>query len=228
MLLDQPTKSLEVSLSSLPTIPLSLVCEYTAGLPVGTAPQARLQILASLAAAGITTALAAPASGQQYEITHLSLYNANPVALIATVQIRVTPAGGLPTTAFVKYQATLQPGDNLFYQSNNHGFFVIDSTGSARGIYPLPLGAARDVTVSAVVTGVLAVLAGVGTPTDGSVYEDAGGTVVSQLRGINTIEFQLMEQGNKQLRLLQLIAQILIDQGHAAGVATTVDRSLLV
>lgn len=149
MLLDLPTKSLEVSLGVLPTQPLSLVLEYTAGLPAGTSPQIRNQTLLAIAAAGATQVVPAPSVGQQFEITHLSLYNANPVALVAAIQIRLTPGGGAPTSVFIKYQATLQPGDNLFYQANNHGFFVVDSTGSVRGVVPLPLGAATEVTLAA-------------------------------------------------------------------------------
>lgn len=136
MLLTTPTTSLEATLASNPVVPLTWLAEWLsqtlAGVQVGSSGKTGQLIDTS----NVELIKAPPA---QLELMVLSLVISNPNATPTTVTVNLNNGG----TRVPWNKVILQPLDTLYYRSDR-GFFVVDANGNARGVVPLPFGAAEE------------------------------------------------------------------------------------
>lgn len=139
MILDTPSKSIQAFLAAaVTTTPLA----FTADLTV-VASGASQTVTGSITGPTPVVVVPAPTTGTAFKVAALNVFNADSVASVLTLALAVS---AILTTW---YQATLQPGDNLFYQASSGSFYVIARDGSVRGITPLPFGAATEASVLA-------------------------------------------------------------------------------
>jgi hypothetical protein len=80
-----------------------------------------------------------PSAGSKRKLTALSVYNADSVARIVTVQLVSTVTGSSQTRKVVS--VTLQTGEALYY-SQHTGFYCVDVNGNQKSNAPASSGAA--------------------------------------------------------------------------------------
>lgn len=128
MILNSTQRSLEVLLVTVPGTPWTWTVDFQS-IPLVGKPAVPSGNDGTIASAAAVTMIPAPAQNGTAIVTSLSILNADSLAQVVTV--RMNNNGSYRNY----YQALMNPGDQLTYQTGR-GFAVMDASGNSKGISP--------------------------------------------------------------------------------------------